>query len=154
MCALPCLMVCCYMNSLSCSWFFGVFVDHTQLTSTTIRQRKDSCMNLLNCCIGNCNELHVQSCHEYCLLESGNVARQRAGDVFLLAFRKSCMHCHVSWSVVSAGGCEFWSLHKIDIVVRHFVVFMVRIGGVVVPRSHAISFRLMPTWIKFVSRLV
>jgi hypothetical protein len=26
--------------------FVGVFVQHTQLTTTTIRQREDSCMNL------------------------------------------------------------------------------------------------------------
>jgi hypothetical protein len=33
-------------------------------------------MNLLNCCIVNCDELHGQSCHEYCMHESEYVARQ------------------------------------------------------------------------------
>jgi hypothetical protein len=33
--------------------FVGVFVKHTQLTTTPIRQREDACMNLLNCCISN-----------------------------------------------------------------------------------------------------
>jgi hypothetical protein len=29
------------------------------------------------------------------------VTTQRAGDVFLYAFRKTCVQCHVSWSVVT-----------------------------------------------------
>jgi|AntRauTorckE5430_2_1112549.scaffolds.fasta_scaffold52125_2 hypothetical protein len=56
-----------------------------------ITQRNDSCMIVMNCCILNCDELHVKSCQEYCLHLSVNVARQGAGDVFLYAFRKTCM---------------------------------------------------------------
>ncbi len=56
-------------------------------------------MNLWSCCILKWDELHVQSCHSYRLRESDDVATQRAGDVFLYAFRKTCMQCHVSWSV-------------------------------------------------------
>ena len=55
---------------------------------TNIRQRKNSGMNLLNCCIVNRDKLHVQACYEYCWHESVDVARQLAGDVFLYAFRK------------------------------------------------------------------
>ena len=46
----------------------------------------------------NCGELEVQSCHSYCSHGSEDVARLRAFAVFLYAFRKTCMQCHVSWS--------------------------------------------------------
>ena len=94
-------------------------MQRTQLTKTIIRQRKNSCMTFLNRCIVNCDEVHAQSCHEYCLHESDDVARQRAVDVCLYAFRKTLMQCHVSWPVVSACGCEFdhlkTSTHSSDI---------------------------------------
>jgi hypothetical protein len=42
-----------------------VFVLHTQLKATTIRQRDVSRMNVIfwTCCIINCGVMHVQSCH-------------------------------------------------------------------------------------------
>jgi hypothetical protein len=43
------------------SSFVGVFVQHTQLTATTIRQRNDSCMIRSNSCIVGCDELHFQA---------------------------------------------------------------------------------------------
>jgi hypothetical protein len=49
-----------------------------------MESNKDSCTIVLNCCIMNCGELQVQSCHSYCPHESEDVARQRAGDVFYL----------------------------------------------------------------------
>jgi hypothetical protein len=80
---MPCRFDCSYMNNLSVCYFLGVSVQQTQLTRTFITQRNDSCMIVLNCCIVNCDELHVKSCHEYCMHLSVNVARQGAGDLFL-----------------------------------------------------------------------
>ena len=62
----------------------------------------------------HCGELQVQSCHSYCSRGSEHVAKLHAGDVFLYAFRKTCMQCLVSLSVVSACGCNFWSLMSRD----------------------------------------
>jgi hypothetical protein len=45
----------------------------------------------------NCGELQVQSCHSYCSHGSENVAKLHAGDVFLDAFRKTCIQCLVSF---------------------------------------------------------
>jgi hypothetical protein len=39
--------------------YVGVIMQPTQLTTATISQQKDSCMNLLNCRIANYDELHV-----------------------------------------------------------------------------------------------
>jgi hypothetical protein len=50
------------------------FVQHTQLTPTTFRQRNDSCMILSNSCLVSCDELHFQACHEYWLHESDDVS--------------------------------------------------------------------------------
>jgi hypothetical protein len=106
-----------------------VFVQHTQLTPTTFRQRNDSCTILSNLCIVSCDELHFQACQEYWLHESDDVARQGAVDVFLYDFRKICMQCHVSRSVVSACGCECCSLTSINTFVRHNFLVSVRIRG-------------------------
>jgi hypothetical protein len=62
----------------------------TYATGNDIPQTK------LNCCIMNCGELHVQSCHSYLSHGSEDVARLRAFAVFLYAFRKTCMQCLVS----------------------------------------------------------
>ena len=126
--AMPCIVAYWSMNILSCCLFVGLFVQHSQRTTTNIRPRKDACMMFLNCCIMNCDELHPQSCHEYCIHESEYVARQGTGDVFLYACNNTSMPFHVSWSVVSACGCEFWSLNHMNPFVRHMLLFMVRIG--------------------------
>jgi len=130
-------------------------------------------MIILHCCIVNSDELHIQSCHALILLESWDVGRQRAVDVFLYAFRRTCMQCHVYWSVVCACCCEFWSLYNINTFVRHMGLFIVRIGElsflvrkgmclrfqktffilrfmqnrrVSVPSSQAVSSRFPTTW--------
>ncbi len=120
---MPCLVVCWYRNMLSLCLFVGVFVQHTPLTTTFLRQSKDSCMNLLNCCIMNCGELHVQSCHSYCSHGSEDVARLRAFAVFLYAFRKTLTQCLFSWSVVSACACRFWSLNNNNTFVRYILLW-------------------------------
>jgi hypothetical protein len=56
---------------------------------------------LLNCFFSNRAELHVHSCHSFWLRESDLVTTQSGGDVFLYAFRKTCVQCYVSWSVVT-----------------------------------------------------
>jgi hypothetical protein len=82
----------------------------------------------MNFCIVNCDELDVQSCHAYFLLESWDVARQRVGLGFLYASRKTCTQCHVYWSLVCACFCEFWSLKNINTAVPHMLLFQVWMG--------------------------
>jgi len=58
--------------------------------------------------------LHRQSCDEWCFRVIDEVATQRAGDVFLHAFRTTWMQCHVAfslatwmiWVVVSSLACS------------------------------------------------
>jgi hypothetical protein len=104
-------------------------------------------MIFLNCCIVNCDELDVQSCHAYFLLESWDVARQRVGLGFLYESRKTCTQCHVYWSLVCACFCEFWSLKNINTAVPHMLLFQGLNGRVDVPRSQAMCLRFQKTLI-------
>ena len=101
----------------------------------------------MNFCIVNCDELDVQSCHAYFLLESWDDTRQRVGLGFLYESRKTGTQCHVYWSLVCACFCEFWSLKNINTAVPHMLLFQGLNGRVDVPRSQAMCLRFQKTLI-------